>query len=512
MHPDASIGLEGASIMFPIDRREFLRDLGGSVVSGSVAWHALQSLVPARADELQITPNLVRFRPEMEDVVKWIETTPREQILQAAVERLKSGMSYRHLVGGLFLAGIRNIQPRPVGFKFHAVMVIGSAHQLSLDAAQADRLIPFFWALDNFKASQALDVKEGDWSLAAVRESEVPSASQARRRFIEAMDRWDEQAADAAVAGLCRSGSATQVMETVWPYAIRDWQNIGHKAIFAACAWRTLELIGWEHAEPVLRSLVFGLLNGGASDTAAAYDHNRELANQIRDDWADGQPDPMATTSLIQTLRQATPKEAAQSVVAHLNRGVAASSLWDAILLAAAELLMRQQAIVPLHATTATNALFYIYRQSAVESTRRVTLLQAASWIALFRDGTRARGGFPDNPNIDEFQPSDTAPTNIESVFDGLRQDRGQAAAQTLAFSRSGGNTAQFFDAARHLIFTKGTDAHDFKFAASAFEDLSHASPAVRPQLLAASVYYLKGSRDPDSPLLQRTREALATL
>ena len=51
-------------------------------------------------------------------------------------ERLKAGLGYRQFVGGLFLAGIRNIKPRPVGFKFHAVMVISSAHQLSLDAAQ----------------------------------------------------------------------------------------------------------------------------------------------------------------------------------------------------------------------------------------------------------------------------------------------------------------------------------------------------------------------------------------
>ena len=61
------------------------------------------------------------------------------------------------------------------------------------------------------------------------------------------------------------------------------------------------------------------------------------------------------------------------------------------------------------------------------------------------------------------------------------------------------------------LTLTKGTDAHDYKFAASAVEDVSHASPNVRPQLLAASVYYLKGTADQDSSLLLRAREALAS-
>lgn len=502
----------GGLIMFVIDRREFLSGLGGSLVTGTAAWHALQSIVPARANELQVTPNIVQFRPEMEEVVRWIEAAPREQILEQAVVRLKKGLPYRQLVGGLFLAGIRNIKPRPVGFKFHAVMVISAAHQLSLDAPQADRLLPFFWALDNFKSSQAQDVKEGDWTLAPVNESAVPPPSKARQRFVEAMDRWDDSAADVAIAGLCRSAGAAEVMELLWLYGIRDQQNIGHKAIFTAHALRTLELIGWEHAEPVLRSLVYGLLNGGKSDSAAPFEHNKTLVGQVRADWALGKPDPMATTSLLQTLRQANTQEAAAAVVEQLNQGIAASSLWDAILLAGSELLMRKTAIVTLHATTACNSLFYTFRQSGSDATRLLALLQAASWITMFRDGARSRDGLPEKPHIDEFTPAETVPATIESIFDGLKQNRTNAAAQTLAYARAGGSSSAFFDAARHLILTKGTDAHDYKFAASALEDFTHASPNVRPQLLAASVFYLKGSRDADSPLLQRTRSALASL
>ena len=498
--------------MFATDRRNFLKDLGGSVVTGAAAWQALQSLVPARAAELQVTPDIVRFRPEMEEVVTWIESTPRERILDEAVARLKHGLPYRQMIGGLFLAGIRNIKPRPVGFKFHAVMSISSAHQLTLDAPQADRLLPFFWALDNFKTSQAQDVKEGDWTLPPVKESSVPSPSQARQRFVEAMDRWDDEAADAAIAGYCRSAGAAEVIETLWLYGIRDQQNIGHKAIFAAHSFRTLELIGWEHAEPVLRSLVYGLLNGGKSDSAAPFDRNRDLVAKIRPDWAAGKPDPAATTALLQTLRQANTQEAAEMVVEQLNKGVAASSLWDAILLAGSELLMRKTAIVTLHATTACNSLFYTFRQSGHDTTRLLSLLQAASWITMFREGARSRDGLPDKPHIDEFAAADSVPQDLTSLFDGLKQNRESAAAQTLAYARAGGNVSAFFDAARHLILTKGTDAHDYKFAASAFEDISHASPNVRPQLLAASVYYLKGGRDADSPLLQKSRAALASL
>jgi len=55
-------------------------------------------------------------------------------------------------------------------------------------------------ALDNFKSSQACDVREGNWTMAAVDESKVPPADRARKQFVDAMDRWDAPQADAAVA------------------------------------------------------------------------------------------------------------------------------------------------------------------------------------------------------------------------------------------------------------------------------------------------------------------------
>ena len=90
----------------------------------------MRGITPASADEAKVLPEMVRYRPEIEPVVRWIEDTPREQVFEKAVAELKAGLSYRELLAGLFLAGIRNIKPRPVGFKFHAVMVINSAHLL----------------------------------------------------------------------------------------------------------------------------------------------------------------------------------------------------------------------------------------------------------------------------------------------------------------------------------------------------------------------------------------------
>ena len=75
------------------------------------------------------------------------------------------------------------------------------------------------------------------------------------------MDQWDVEKADAATAGLVRTRGATEVFNLFARYAGRDFRSIGHKAIYLANAWRTLQVIGWHHAEPVLRSLAFAMLN-----------------------------------------------------------------------------------------------------------------------------------------------------------------------------------------------------------------------------------------------------------
>ena len=109
------------------------------------------------------------------------------------------------------------------------------------------------------------------------------------------MDAWDADAADAAVAGLCRASGAAETMEPFWRYAVRDQRDIGHKAIFAAQCWRTLQAIGWQHAEPVLRSLAFGMLDlqGDSRPVAVGpYEANLEQAKKVRDDWQAGKPDP----------------------------------------------------------------------------------------------------------------------------------------------------------------------------------------------------------------------------
>jgi hypothetical protein len=500
-----------------VGRRQFLQSTSAlGLGAGLGSWSLLRGITPAHAADLQVGPDAVRFRPEIEPVVRWIEETPRDRALEVAVAHLKDGLSYRDLLAGLFLAGIRNIKPRPVGFKFHAVMVMNSAHLLGQTAAAPDRLLPMLWALDNFKASQAQDIKEGDWTLNRVDEARLPSPGRARAELVRALEAWDSDAADVAIAALCRSAGAAEVMEPLYRFGVRDQRNIGHKPIFTMQCWRTLQTIGWQHAEPVLRSLVYGqldLMSDARPVAVGPYEANLENARKIRDDWQVGKHDPSATRALLETMRQATPDDAPAEAVAALNRGVSPASLWDAVILAANETLMRAPNILALHAVTSANALHFIYGASGDDTTRRLALLQAVGWQPMFRGRIKPGEG----PAIDALEPKAPetqgaeAVAEVFAVVDKNVESKATAAAKALGYLNAGGETDLLFETARRMIFHKGRDSHDYKYGAAAWEECVLASDTRwRAPLAAAMMFNLPGAKTPDSPLMNRAREAVA--
>jgi hypothetical protein len=507
--------------MFPSSsRRRFLQGAASGAILGLADLNFVSQLPQVSADEAQFKPDVVRLRPEIEPLVRFIEETPREKLIDETIARIKHGLSYQELLAALFLAGVRNVEPRPsVGFKFHAVLVVNSAHLASLASPENERWLPILWAVDHFKGSQAQNIRERNgWRMPAVKEAEVPPAHRARQAFIDAMEKWDVAAADAAVAGLARTAGATEIFELFCRFAPRDFRSIGHKAIFLANSCRTLNCIGWEDAEPILRSLAYALLANEGRDPAQqdspadrAGRQNRELAGTIRAEWCEGRPDSGATTEFLATLRQASDLDAPKTVIDMLNRGVAPQSIWDALLDGAGEVLMRRPGIVGLHAVTTANALRYLFSASGDDAARRWILLQCASFIPSFRDAASARGGSGNDAVIDKLEPLPLASpaTAVAEICTDISRDRMSAARKVLTYVRENPDPKPLIDATRLLIFAKGDDAHDYKFSSAVLEDFYHVSPEWRDKYLAASVFNLTGSEARDNGLIQRARAAL---
>jgi hypothetical protein len=350
-----------------------------------------------------------------------------------------------------------------------------------------------------------------------VDEARVPDSHKAATAFKEAMDKWDETGADAAIVGLARTAGADQIFELFARYCARDFREIGHKAIYLANSWRTLGAIGWQHAEPVLRSLAYAMLDRGGDPNPSIADlatdrpwrSNHSLAGKVRSGWQDGKPDVHAGTEMLQTFRTASPTEASEKAADFLNKGVSPQSIYDSIFEGAGELLMRRPGILSLHALTSANALHYIWQRVSDDETRRLLLLQNASYLPLFRADLENSKMV----RIDELKPwgssADTAPT-IDEIFTDVSRDRMAAAGKVLAYIKTNPEPTEFINAARRLVFLKGRDSHDYKFSSAVLEDFYHVSPTLRGRFLASSVFNLKGSGAPDNDLVRRTRAALS--
>lgn len=75
----------------------------------------LSRLPVVSAADTALGGSFVQFRPEIEPLVRLVEETPRNRLLEEVASRIHRGTTYREILSALLLAGVRNIQPRPVG-------------------------------------------------------------------------------------------------------------------------------------------------------------------------------------------------------------------------------------------------------------------------------------------------------------------------------------------------------------------------------------------------------------
>jgi hypothetical protein len=490
------------------------------MLAGLGSFAFLDRLPAVSAADAKAAAGKVKLNADIEPLVRLIEDTPRATLIEAVAGKIKEGLTYSRLLAGLMLAGVRSIKPRPVGFKFHAVLVVNSAHLASLDAPDKDRWLPLLWALDNFKVSQAQNQRESaGWVLPPVEESKLPAAAHAKKSFRAAMDDWNEEASDRAIASFVRSAGATEVIEEFWRYGARDLRDIGHKAIYVANSWRTLQTIGWRHAEPVMRSLAFALLQHEGSNPAKRdaesdrpWRENVKRAAAIRTDWRKGKVTSEATTDLLALMRSPSHADGCERIVELLNKGVDPSSIWDGLFLAAGELLMRKPGIVGVHGITSLNALHFGFETTGNDETRRLLLLQGAAFASMFRKRLFGDEKLTDDLKIDALEKANLkskGPEAIEEIYADVGKQPLSAARKTLALLEKDPNPRGLLTAGRRLIFTKGTNAHDYKFSSAALEDYYNVTRVWRPRYLASTMSWMRGSGDKDNGLIVKARGAL---
>ena len=76
------------------NRRKFLgrsATVGALLGLGDLTF--LAELQPVSASDVELDPKVVRLRPEIEPIVRLLEETPRERLLEEIANRIKKGLS-----------------------------------------------------------------------------------------------------------------------------------------------------------------------------------------------------------------------------------------------------------------------------------------------------------------------------------------------------------------------------------------------------------------------------------
>jgi len=105
--------------------------------------------------------------PERELATLLLET-PRPALLETLAARAGAGLAPDALLAALAVAGCREVSPYPhVGYKYHAVMMLQSAHLAAAALGGRRAWLPLLWTADYFKAAAAREDEDGPWRLPA---------------------------------------------------------------------------------------------------------------------------------------------------------------------------------------------------------------------------------------------------------------------------------------------------------------------------------------------------------
>ena len=485
-----------------VDRRGFLRAAGGAAALG-----------------LSGRPGLARTLPEVGALHRLLEETPRERVAVELAGLIGGGLDRRRTLAALAVATSRRVRPFPhVGFKYHTVLALQSVHLTALNLSGKERWLPLFWALDYFKRAQETERRQSGWTMGPRPAPAAGTAGAARKRLIEALDRWDLEAVDPAVVDFARLAAPAQLWEVLFRYGIRDLRAIGHKTIAVQNVHRLLPVVGPEYAPPVLRSLAAALQNHGYGPNPATSDLPSDrtwrafqrMLGEIPKTWKEGRRDAAARNELVRTLREVPEIDAGRAVIDLLKHGVSADSIWEALFASAAEMVLRRPAVVPVHAQTSANAFHYVFRHARSESTQLLALLQSAAFMPAFRRGI---GDARSDLRIEALEPltvSGAGAEGLREAFSELPHDPAAGARKALLYLRDGGSADRLVAGARRHLARNGRWSHDYKFTEAALENYREMAPtAWRDRILSASMAYFTGPATAPSPVAQ---EALRLL
>jgi len=198
---------------------------------------------------------LVSFDPATEERVRFVEETPRDEIVARTVARLDAGEDPRALVAAAALAVSRSTE-LPVdhhGGPIHPVAGIHAVCGMMERLEGGDRRLPVLQCVA--LANKHVNLPSmGPAAMIVFDDLKTDvTAEKALKRLETALHDHEPRLAERAVTLACAKASRGQILDTLLPEAIRRNSLDDHYFLYCLYAFRALDAIGWEHGAILLR-------------------------------------------------------------------------------------------------------------------------------------------------------------------------------------------------------------------------------------------------------------------
>ena len=314
------------------------------------------------------------------------------------------------------------------------------------------------------------------------------------RQFVEVRD---ADGAERCLVSAVRSGATPEELAAMLFAAATDHRYLdgGHALDFVNKALETLDVAGWDLAEPVLSSLARGLADAGRMEESNAWRHPVDLVEILEaafSELPDAAPQHQewgGRDELVQTVLGEDPQASADALLAALRDGASAVDVASAVTFAAALRIARFPTSnefgdwdTALHTFTFANAVEQGLRRAPTRELLRGVFDAAMSvYLDRFLNVPAARlPGANGSAALDDLTP----------LLDH-QQQVDEAGALVAGYVDAGGEHEPLQARLAHLLLREDRDFHTIQSVEAAFRQLDRLGPGddARTVLIAAARY-----------------------
>jgi hypothetical protein len=479
-------------------RRELLTDLGrGMFVAGlGTSMASDLGLAPAwAADE----PGKLTFG-DLEPLVSFIQETPPEKIIPAAVAKIQAGTDLKQLIAAAALANARAFGGEDyVGF--HTLMALVPAYHMAMEEKNEARK-PL--AVLKVLMRNAGRLKEANAHHAQVLK---PVSSEGKKatpeQLRDAVRKVNLAEAEQTYAAL--AGSPEDALNNLM-VMVDDAAEV-HRVVLVSRSWDLLNFVGRDRAHTMLRQSVHYCVKG--ENPAARHNNElRALLPKLLDQYklasreaGTRKTDDAWIASMVELIFKESPARAAEAVAAALAEGQDPTAVGEAISLAANQLTLRDEGrpkdwaqpnkpvgsvhgdSIGVHACDSVHAWRTIAR-AGDHRTRNSSLILAAYQVA------RDKGQRGDLFNKWDAYPRAEHLEKVRTVEDSAllkelggairEKDQARAAALTARLGQAKVDAADVFALLRDFAISEDGALHAEKYYRTTTDEFSMTRPAFR--------------------------------